>query len=75
MRYQLMRFGATVGVVAISLLLLSGCETTTHRSTRMYEYGEEPPARAVNDEPATEYQMESPGEMASPGEMVPADDE
>ena len=68
MRYQLMKFGATIGAAAISLLLLSGCKTTDHKSVRIYEYGEEPPARAVNDEPTPEFQMESPGEMVSPGD-------
>ena len=69
-----MRHGITryVAVMSVACLLgwFAGCRTTTHTSVRTYEYTDEPPVRAVDDELTNEYQMRSPGEMVGPGEMV-----
>ena len=58
---------ATVCTLAFS----AGCQKSSHVSVRMYEYGEEQPARPTNEESDSEYKMQSPGEMVAPGEMVP----
>jgi hypothetical protein len=46
----------------------AGCETSSHKSVRTYEYNEQPRPAQVTQEP--EVQMVSPGEMVSPGTMV-----
>jgi len=47
------------------------CKTTSHKSVRTYEYGEEvEPDRQQTDELDEDYKMVSPGEMTGPGEMV-----
>lgn len=71
-----MRYGARFGIVVVAAAalpcVLAGCATSSHRSIRVYEYSEEPrPAQVTDDEPSSEYQMQSPGKMVSPGEMVP----
>ena len=58
--------------LAFSFLVVHvGCETTSHTHIRIYEYDEdrEPPG-GTRDEDGATYQMESPGEMVSPGTMV-----
>ena len=48
-----------------------GCETSSRKTVRTYEYKDEPPPkRSQSDELDSEYKMQSEGEMVSPGEMV-----
>jgi len=71
------RMAAILCVVLAGLVLFStaGCETSSHKSVRMYEYddGRRPAERtsdpAVSEE-SGEWEMVSPGEMVPPGETV-----
>jgi hypothetical protein len=53
-------------------VLAVGCETSSHKSVRTYEYSDEPPPEQQSqaDEFESEYEMQSEGEMVSPGQMV-----
>jgi len=67
------------GCIGAATIGLAGCETSSHRSVRTYEYSNEPPrARQTDPDPDPapdrpsegDWEMVSPGEMASPGQMV-----
>jgi len=62
------RFGLAVLFIAG---LVVGCETSSHKTIRTYQYNDEPPPkRSQSDELDSEYKMQSEGEMVSPGTMV-----
>ena len=66
------RFCVTAFAVVCFSCLSGGCQTSSHKSIRTYEYSDEPhPVRSTDDELTSEPQMQSPGEMVSPGEMAP----
>jgi len=70
MRHRIRYLLAAVAV-AFVWGLPAGCETSSHKSVRTYEYNDESqPARVTEEELGSEYQMQSPGETVSPGEMV-----
>ena len=59
------------------LMILAGCESSSHLTHHTYEYSDQgraehsptPSARADENRPS-DYQMTSPGEMKSPGDMT-----
>ena len=68
MRHRI-RFRTTAMGAVCLVGFCAGCETSSHKSVRTYEYNDQPrPAQVTQEEP--EYQMVSPGEMVSPGTMV-----
>ena len=71
MRIWLRSAGCVVAVVACTVGML-GCETSSHKSVRTYEYSDDgrAPAQAPEQELDSDYQMQSPGQMVSPGTMV-----
>ncbi|MGB2984567.1 MAG: hypothetical protein WBE26_01680 [Phycisphaerae bacterium] len=69
MRHGL-RFCLVVIGTAGFLGWIAGCATSSHTSVRTYEYSDERPERPTHDESDSEYQMQSPGEMVSPGTIV-----
>jgi len=53
----------------------AGCQTSSHKSVSMYEYDEDPArthraAQPVEREESGQWDMQSPGQMVSPGEAV-----
>jgi len=57
--------------VCLSILVMMGCESSSHKSVRTYEYRGDPGRAHETARPVSEeYEMEAPGEMASPGTMV-----
>lgn len=62
-------------VLALAAVIASvgsiGCESSSHKSIRTYEYDDAPARdRQQDDQLDSEYKMTSPGEMTSPGQMV-----
>jgi len=73
----LQKWAKTLGVTAVALVAL-GCETSSHKSVRTYDYDDQGRAtRGVEEQPAerevgrSNGEIVAPGEMVSPGEMVP----
>lgn len=57
------------GMCLLGLVITPGCQTSSRKTVRTYEYSNEPrPARQSQRE--REPQSESDWEMVSPGEMV-----
>ena len=50
---------------AVALIGAVGCETSSHKSVRTYDYNDQgrAPEQKPNEELNSEYQMVSPGEM------------
>jgi len=68
------RFGWVFGIVCAffaATVLVTGCQSSSHKSVRSYDYNEEPPdsRRAAQMEPERE-EEEGDWKMVSPGEMV-----
>ena len=62
------RWGLVVAFVAGFAV---GCESSSRRTVRTYEYDDRPDSmKAEEKEPDSVYEMQSEGEMVSPGEMV-----
>lgn len=62
-----------LGLAAVCVAGLAvGCETSSHKSVRTYEYNDQPPPekRSQSDELDSEYKMQSEGQMVAPGTMV-----
>ncbi len=66
-----------MGVVVMTLAII-GCETSSHKTVRTYDYNDQGRAtRQAEEQPAEREEMRqdgemvAPGEMVSPGEMVP----
>ncbi len=66
--------GGLLGTVVLLVAASMGCETSSHKTVRMYESthhvqpaSDEEATR--EEEPDSEYQMQSPGRMVPPGEM------
>jgi hypothetical protein len=62
-------------VPALAIYCVAGCASHDHHSVRTYDYREDDDSqsrgdRAPRSELNSEYQMVSPGEMASPGRPV-----
>lgn len=66
------RIAVTGGAMAVVAGVL-GCESSSHKSVRMYEYDESPQEETRPREDESQWEMVSPGEMVAPGEMVPPD--
>jgi hypothetical protein len=47
-----------------------GCESSSHKSVRMYEYKEEPPRSQRTAQPMDEEEDDSEWHMVPPGQMV-----
>jgi hypothetical protein len=67
-QYLRLCFVAIATVCALGFSL--GCQRSSHMSVRTYEYNDDKSPRPANDEPTSEYEMQSPGEMVAPGDMV-----
>ena len=66
-----MRGCAAIATGIAVLIITAGCHTSSHTSVRYREREEHPSARQTADDDLTgEYQMQSPGNMVSPDEMV-----
>lgn len=67
--YRAAVLGCVVGMM--------GCQSSSHKSVRTYDYRDDgkAPAQTTEQELDSEYQMQSPGEMVSPGTMVVDPDE
>lgn len=53
--------------VLMAVTLLMGCESSSHKSVRTYEYNDEPQQkRSESNKLDSEYKMQSEGEMKGP---------
>ncbi|MCO6436159.1 MAG: hypothetical protein J5J06_03635 [Phycisphaerae bacterium] len=61
---------ALIGLLAATFAA-AGCQTSSVRTHRSYEYnGSSPPPRERAEQPSEREELESDWEMKSPGEMV-----
>lgn len=66
-----MRTCVAIAIGIAVLTILTGCHTSSHTSVRYRELEERPDVRrAADDDLSSEYQMQSSGDMVSPGGMV-----
>jgi|GEM_PF-3624957 len=52
----------------VVVVAATGCQTSSYRSVRTYEYGNEGRPQRMQH-PGRDYHMESPGKMEAPGTM------
>lgn len=65
MKSSLVRRMAWCGLLVTGFVFLPACEQSTHRSTRVRTYNDEPEEkRSESDELDGEYKMQSEGEMS-----------
>ncbi|MEK6676186.1 MAG: hypothetical protein AABZ47_11100 [Planctomycetota bacterium] len=72
MNYTAMRAITAAALGAWVLMVTAGCQTSSHKSVRMYDYNNDPGRARPASQPGEEVEVEDDGEwhMVAPGEMI-----